>query len=134
METFKENYLKRCTELSLEPLTCLNHLFKEYEILNVDKTSNPNQCLQELSLNSISLSLKQCDCLASCLSNDKFFVKANFADAFLGDDGCIKITTSLKSNSTLVSLDLRGNSIRSDGAISIAQMLKINNTLKWLYL
>lgn len=46
--------------------------------------------------------------------------------------GCIKIATALKTNNTILYLDMRGNSIRSDGAIALGQMLKVNTTLQQL--
>lgn len=52
----------------------------------------------------------------------------NVANHYL--QGCIKLANALKTNSTLLSLDLRGNSIRSEGAVAIANLLKVNSKLQ----
>jgi hypothetical protein len=83
MESFKQNYLKRCAELDVEPLHNLSNIFKENEILYKDNNKQP----QILNLSAISLSLKACDALSSAIQEDTFFTKISINDAFLGDDG-----------------------------------------------
>lgn len=88
MESFKQNYLKRCAELDVEPLHNLSNIFKENEILYKDK--NPKQP-QTLNLSAISISLKACDALSSAIQDDTFFTNISINDAFLGDDGIFQI-------------------------------------------
>ncbi len=46
--------------------------------------------------------------------------------------GIIVLADALKTNGTLLHLDVRGNSIRNDGAIALGSLLKVNSTLQSL--
>jgi hypothetical protein len=131
MQAFQVNYLAKCSELSVEPLPAILSIFK-------GSGSDPYHLAEILDLSGISLSIKACSALSFALLDSSYFTKIILADAFLGDDGwhqnltlgCIKLANALKSNTSVLYLDLRGNSIRSDGAIALGQMLKVNNKLE----
>ncbi len=48
----------------------------------------------------------------------------------LGNEGALVIAEMLKSNSTLLVINLKGNAIEDDGALAIAEVLKLNSTLQ----
>jgi hypothetical protein len=123
MQQFKEVYFERCAEYDIEPIPLVRKLLET-------RQENVTVMEQALDLSGISLSLKASSAISAALINNEFFTKLIIADAFLGDDGCIKFCNALKSNSSIKYMDMRGNSIRSDGAIAIGQMLKVNNTLE----
>ena len=128
MDQFETRYLQRCAQLSIQPLNAVLNTINQYQQF----PPKPEQSV--LNLSSISISLKQIDAISTALGEFQVFNSVVIADAFLGDDGCIKLATALKQNTMITTLDLRGNGIRSDGAISLGSMLKVNSALKRLYL
>lgn len=98
------------------------------------KSSSSGLKSATLNLSGNSISLKSASQLAKELCKDCAFTQIILADAFLGDDGCIIIAKALKTNTAVLSLDMRGNAIRQDGAVSIGQMLKVNNSITSLNL
>ena len=116
MDSFKTEYIESCSQLETEPIKSI-----------LDFLSEKKKVSSVLNLSGLSIPLKPCTALANALAKDAFFTKIILADAFLGDDGCIKIAKALKTNNTVTVLDLRGNSIRSDGAIALGQLLRVNN-------
>jgi hypothetical protein len=123
MQHFKEVYLEKCAEYDIEPIPLVRKLLENKEQI-------PSGMEHSLDLSGISLSLKASSAISAALMNNEYFTKLILADAFLGDDGCIKFCNALKSNSSIKYMDMRGNSVRSDGAIAIGQMLKVNNTIE----
>lgn len=86
MQQFREEYLAKCADLSIQPLATVMNTLEEYENSSLDEQSKT--VLETLNLSSLSLSVKACAALSSALSNNSFFTKLILADAFLGDDGC----------------------------------------------
>lgn len=83
MEQFKSNYLRKCTELSVEPITLILNLFSERE----KHEGNDFHQSETLDLSGVSISLKACTALSAALADNQYFTKLILADAFLGDDG-----------------------------------------------
>ncbi|KAF9956198.1 hypothetical protein BGZ72_002950, partial [Mortierella alpina] len=52
----------------------------------------------------------------------------------IGDDGALALSKTLTTNTTLTTLDLRGNNIGNDGALALSEALKTNSTLSSLNL
>jgi len=98
MENFKSNYLSKCAELSIEPISLVVNILKDHE----HQTSTTLK--ETLDLSGISISLKACSALSSALSVDIYFTKLILADAFLGDDGfkCdLTVKAALKSRAAM---------------------------------
>ncbi len=72
--------------------------------------------------------------IAQALLNNTHLHTLQFADAMLFDLSATAIANLLKTNKTLVDLDLEFNSFRDEGAFSLADALMINNTLQSLNL
>lgn len=122
---FEHQYLEKCAELSIDPQNSILD-----SIIEAGKISKASNNPQTLNLSGLSLSLKSSTALSHALAKDTNFTRVILADAFLGDEGCIKLSNALKTNEKLTHLDIRGNGIRCDGAIALAQLLKVNNIIE----
>jgi Ran GTPase-activating protein (RanGAP) involved in mRNA processing and transport len=129
MNDFEHIYVEQSAALSVEPLKTILDGIKEAK-----KGKETTKNTVTLNLSGISIPLKACTALAQALTKDETFTRLILADAFLGDEGCIKLSNGLKNNQKLVYLDIRGNSIRCDGAVVLGQLLKVNSTLQHLNL
>jgi hypothetical protein len=74
--------------------------------------------------------MQTCTALSNVLGTDTFFHSIVLSDSFLGDDGAAQLCRALKTNSTVVYLDLRCNNIQRDGARALAAYLRVTTSLQ----
>ncbi|KAG0375297.1 hypothetical protein BGX24_009306, partial [Mortierella sp. AD032] len=72
--------------------------------------------------------------LAEALKTNSALITLDLKGNSIGDDGAQALSEALKANLTLTTLDLKVNSIRDSGAQALAEALKANSTLTTLNL
>jgi hypothetical protein len=111
--TFADKFLDKCQDLNIAPPSSLRDLMK-----------NPsNTKTDALNLSGHTVGPKLCAAISNAIKDDEIYKELIVGDAFLGDDGCIHLANGVKTNTSLLKLDLRGNNIRSDGATGLIPLL-----------
>ncbi|KAF8925220.1 hypothetical protein BGZ58_001000, partial [Dissophora ornata] len=72
--------------------------------------------------------IKVCGCDTEALKTNSTLINLNLAVNSIGDNGAVAPSEALKTNSTLTTLHLSNNSIRSKGAQALSEALKTNST------
>ncbi|KAG0077399.1 hypothetical protein BGZ93_003712, partial [Podila epicladia] len=72
--------------------------------------------------------------LSEALKTNSTLVTLELRGNMLGDDGAQALSEALKANSSLATLDLRDNEIGSNGAQALSEALKANSTMTTLKL
>ncbi|XP_039595329.1 leucine-rich repeat-containing protein 45 [Polypterus senegalus] len=125
MEDFKKAYLRLCKENDLEPQEAvLNQLH--------DVRASSGSC--KLDLATRSLSVDTCAVLSKVLHDDVLFTELILSDCMLSEEGVKLLAHGLCSNTTVKTLDLKGNNIRAAGAEALGKLLLHNKSLKCLTL
>ncbi|KAF8982665.1 hypothetical protein BGZ46_000848 [Entomortierella lignicola] len=96
------------------------------------KSSN----FQKLSIEMISQSLGASDFrfLVNSLKTNTSLTTLNLGSNSIGQEGALALSEALKTNTTLTTLDLRSNSISQEGALALSEALKTNTSLTTLNL
>ncbi|KFH68943.1 hypothetical protein, variant [Podila verticillata NRRL 6337] len=92
------------------------------------KTSS-HLCKLSFELATGSMGGKEFARLAEALKNNSTLTTLDLRGNSIGDNGAQALSETLKTNSTLTTLDLRGNSIGDNGAQALSKTLKTNSTL-----
>ncbi|KAG0010688.1 hypothetical protein BGZ81_002607, partial [Podila clonocystis] len=92
--------------------------------------------LHKLSLEMVpeSIGVKEFGLLSETLKTNSTLTTLNLQSNSIGDNGAQALSEALKSNSALITLDLWSNSIGDSGAQALSEALKINSTLTTLNL
>jgi hypothetical protein len=90
--------------------------------------------VKELNLSYSQLTPKQVQFLAEALRTNTTLIQLDLTGNKVGDGGATFIGEALKINSTLIYLNLLNNGIGATGATALGKGIKINSTLKQLNL
>ncbi|KAF6735105.1 Leucine-rich repeat-containing protein 45 [Oryzias melastigma] len=123
MEDFRGMYLRLCKEGGVEP---------QEGVLDQLQARGGSQG-SRLDLSGQSLSADTCSVLAQALQ-DGAFTQVSLSDCMLSEEGAKILLTGLFGNTTVKSLDLKGNNLRSAGAEVLGKLLARNSTLRRLVL
>ncbi|KAG0378852.1 hypothetical protein BGX24_002642, partial [Mortierella sp. AD032] len=77
---------------------------------------------------------KEIEMLAETLKTNSTLTTLNLRSNSIGEYGAMALAEALKTNSALTTLELIGNSIGGNGAVALAEALKTNSTLTTLEL
>ncbi|KAF9536772.1 hypothetical protein EC957_009735, partial [Mortierella hygrophila] len=91
-------------------------------------------CKMSCELASTIIGGRDFGILADALKTNSTLTTLDLRGNSIGSDGAKALAEALKTNSILTTLDLGGNSIGSDGAKALAEALKTNSTLTTLNL
>ncbi|KAF9335399.1 hypothetical protein BG006_000186 [Podila minutissima] len=94
----------------------------------------PHLCKFSYELTTGSVGGKEFGRLAETLKTNSTLTTLNLKGSSIGDNGAQALAEALKTNSTLTTLNLEGNSIDDNGAQALAETLKTNSTLTTLNL
>lgn len=72
--------------------------------------------------------------IARCVRELDNTEDASFPNSYLKDEGCVAICKRLRTDKTVLTLDLRGNDIREEGASALAELVRSNDTLRSIVL
>uniref|UniRef100_A0A803XYD2 Leucine rich repeat containing 45 n=1 Tax=Meleagris gallopavo TaxID=9103 RepID=A0A803XYD2_MELGA len=81
-----------------------------------------------------SLSLETCGALGRLLPGAAHFAEVALGDCGLSEDGVKLLLHGLCSNTTVKSLDLKGNNLRTTGAEALGKLLRQNKSIRSLIL
>ena len=93
---------------------------------------NKTICVQRLEIPSLKLSPEDVESLSSMLKTNHTLLNLNIGYGNIDSIGAHHITDRLKCNNTLRELNMSHNPIGNDGAIALAQMLRVNKSLSVL--
>ncbi|KAG9061306.1 hypothetical protein KI688_007284 [Linnemannia hyalina] len=96
--------------------------------------STSAQCELSFELAALSIGGKEFGRLAETLKTNSTLTTLNLRDNSIGDNGAQALSAALKINSTLTILDLGHNSIGDNGAQALSEALNTNSTLTTLNL
>uniref|UniRef100_A0A8C7Y3A4 Leucine rich repeat containing 45 n=1 Tax=Oryzias sinensis TaxID=183150 RepID=A0A8C7Y3A4_9TELE len=113
MEDSRGLYLRLCKEGGVEP--------QEGVLDQLQEGSR-------LDLSGQSLSADTCSVLARALQ-DGAFTQVSLSDCMLSEEGAKTLLSGLFGNTTVKSLDMKGNNLRSAGAEVLGKLLARNKTL-----
>ncbi|KFH63132.1 hypothetical protein MVEG_11169 [Podila verticillata NRRL 6337] len=96
----------------------------------------PPSHLRKLSFEMMPrmIGAKDVGLLSETLKTNSTLTSLDLHSNSIGDNGAAALSEALKTNSTLTTLDLRGNSIGDNGAQALGEALKTNSTLATLHL
>lgn len=127
MEDFRGSYLRVCKENFIEP--------QEAVLERLKILSNPDNISPHvLDLTAFTLTVGTCCALGKVFSHDVGFSELLLTDCMLNEEGVKQILSGLHTNTSLESLDLRGNNLSQTSAKSLGLLLRENHTLKALSL
>ncbi|KAK3819060.1 MAG: hypothetical protein J3R72DRAFT_529307 [Linnemannia gamsii] len=108
---------------------------KDFVMLSSFHPKRPSH-LRKLSFELVagSFGASELEPLAEALKTNSTLTTLNLRGNSIGHNGAKALAEALKTNSTLTTLDLWNNSIGSDGAKALAEALKTNSTLTTLNL
>ena len=118
MEEFRTLFLRLCKEHGVDA--------QESVVKKIQELCAENAIV--LNLSNHTLTLATCDVLAKALSHDLAFTSVVFSDCMLSEEGAKILLSGLKNNTTIKSLDLRGNNLRQTGTETLGRYLKV-----WYY-
>ncbi|RNA23876.1 leucine-rich repeat-containing 45 [Brachionus plicatilis] len=129
MEDLRALYLEYCKTYNVEPQECIKSELKRLNLLSDDTT-------HFFDVSSHQLTEKSCMILGKLLSRDQKIVNLKLNDCFLTNYALEYICNALINNSTVKSLELRGNNIHGEGTQHLAKVLRQNSsiislTLEW---
>ncbi|XP_061764711.1 leucine-rich repeat-containing protein 45 isoform X2 [Nerophis ophidion] len=116
MEAFRQTYLRLCKEGAVEPQESVMVRLQECRASRLD-------------LSGLSLSKDTCTVLARAFQKDTFFSDVSLSDCMLSEEGAIIFLTDLFHNTSVKTLDLKGNNLKSAGAEVLGKLLTRNKTL-----
>ncbi|NXJ82924.1 LRC45 protein, partial [Trogon melanurus] len=87
-----------------------------------------------LDLSAQSLSLETCGALGRLLPGGAPFAELALSDCGLSEEGAKLLLDGLCSNTTVKSLDLKGNNLRTMGAEALGELLRQNKSIRSLVL
>ncbi|XP_067914277.1 leucine-rich repeat-containing protein 45 [Heterodontus francisci] len=125
MDDFKRTYLCLCKEACIEPQEC---------ILNQLHDVCDGNSRKRLDLSTQSLSVDTCAVLGKALTNDIVFTEILLCDCMLNEEGARLLLYGLCVNTTIQTLDMKGNNLRAAGAEALGKLLRHNKSLKSLIL
>jgi hypothetical protein len=83
-----------------------------------------------LSLDSIKISQREINALASALEKNKCLITLSLENTCIQDEGAKSLAKMLKTNTSLKYLHLKGNQIKKEGIECLSEALKTNTSLK----
>ncbi|KAG9067324.1 hypothetical protein KI688_012107 [Linnemannia hyalina] len=108
-------------------------LSKEFvKFLGFPLKKSTHICKMSCELASTWIGGRELGILADALKTNSTLITLNLLYNSIGDNGAKTLAETLRTNSTLTTLNLGGNSIESDGAKALAEALKNNSTLTTL--
>uniref|UniRef100_A0A4W3JZ14 Leucine rich repeat containing 45 n=1 Tax=Callorhinchus milii TaxID=7868 RepID=A0A4W3JZ14_CALMI len=125
MDDLKRGYLRLCKESNIEP---------QESVLNQMHNVRDGSPMPRLDLATQSLSVDTCAVLGKVLLNDGVFTEIMLCDCMLNEEGAKLLLRGLCSNSTVKTLDIKGNNLRAAGAEALGKLLRHNKSLKSLIL
>lgn len=70
-----------------------------------------------------------CLALAKSLRTNNTIIRINLGWNNIGDDGCLILAEALRINNTIIDINLENNRIGDDGCAALAELFRINNTI-----
>ncbi|XP_063265194.1 leucine-rich repeat-containing protein 45 isoform X2 [Prinia subflava] len=123
MEQFGRDYARLCAAAGAAPQEAVLRRLRE-----------PDGARGRLDLAAQSLSLQTCSALGRLLPGAAPFVALALGDCGLSEEGVRLLLHGLCSNTTVKSLDLKGNNLRSMGAEALGKLLRQNKSIRSLTL
>ncbi|KAM6111009.1 leucine-rich repeat-containing protein 45 [Pterocles gutturalis] len=120
MEEFRRGYARLCTEP------------QEAVLRRLQPRGAPGRA--RLDLAAQSLSLETCGALGRLLLGAAPFAEVALGDCGLSEEGVKLLLHGLCSNTTVKSLDLKGNNLRTGGAEALGKLLRRNKSIRSLIL
>ncbi|XP_038160464.1 leucine-rich repeat-containing protein 45 isoform X3 [Cyprinodon tularosa] len=124
MEAFRWTYLQLCKEAGVEP--------QESVVAQLQQSGGAH--ISRLDLSGQSLTTGTCTVLSRALQSENVFTEVSLSDCMLTEEGSNALLTGLFHNTSVESLDLKGNNLRSTGAELLGKLLGSNKTLRRLVL
>uniref|UniRef100_A0A8C3KCT1 Leucine rich repeat containing 45 n=1 Tax=Calidris pygmaea TaxID=425635 RepID=A0A8C3KCT1_9CHAR len=121
MEEFRRGYARLCPAPQGSVLRRLR-----------DPTGPPGSA--RLDLTTLGLSLETCGALGRLLPGAAAFAEVALGDCGLSEEGVKLLLHGLCSNTTVKSLDLKGNNLRTVGAEALGKLLRQNKSIRSLIL
>ncbi|XP_014807060.1 PREDICTED: leucine-rich repeat-containing protein 45 isoform X1 [Calidris pugnax] len=121
MEEFRRGYARLCPVPQGSVLRRLR-----------DPTGPPGSA--RLDLTTLGLSLETCGALGRLLPGAAAFTEVALGDCGLSEEGVKLLLHGLCSNTTVKSLDLKGNNLRTVGAEALGKLLRQNKSIRSLIL
>ena len=115
MEEFRTLFLRLSKEHHVDP--------QESVCKKIHELCTENAVVLDLS--NQTLTLATCDLLAKTLSHDLAFTSVVLSDCMLNEEGAKLLLSGLKNNTTIKTLDLRGNNLRQTGTEALGRYLKV---------
>ncbi|XP_031984550.1 leucine-rich repeat-containing protein 45 isoform X2 [Corvus moneduloides] len=123
MEQFGREYARLCAAVGAAPQEAVLRRLRE-----------PNGARGRLDLAAQSLSLQTCSALGRLLPGAAPFAALALGDCGLSEEGVRLLLHGLCSNTTVKSLDLKGNNLRTMGAEALGKLLRENKSIRSLTL
>ena len=115
MEEFRVLFLHLCQEHRIDPQ---ESVCKRIEELSANNAT-------QLDLSNNTLTLGTCEVLGKTLTHDLAFTSLVLSDCMLNEEGAKILLSGLSKNSTIKTLDLRGNNLRQASAEALGKYLKV---------
>ncbi|KAG0363320.1 hypothetical protein BGX24_004911, partial [Mortierella sp. AD032] len=129
--------LARCIDL---PSMKMVHIILSVHLVELSSLQpkrlpfSPKLSFEVVSRQGVELGKRVVERLAETLKTNSSLTTLNLRENSIGENGAVALSKALKTNSTLTTLDLLGNSIGENGAVAVSEALKINPTLTTLNL
>ncbi|RMB95177.1 hypothetical protein DUI87_28164 [Hirundo rustica rustica] len=123
MEQFGHDYARLCAAAGAAPQEAVLRRLRE-----------PDGARGRLDLAAQSLSLQTCSALGRLLPGAAPLAALALGDCGLSEEGVRLLLHGLCSNTTVKSLDLKGNNLRSMGAEALGKLLRQNKSIRSLTL
>ncbi|NXD93433.1 LRC45 protein, partial [Chaetorhynchus papuensis] len=123
MEQFGREYARLCAAAGAAPQEAVLRRLRE-----------PDGARGRLDLAAQSLSLQTCSALGRLLPGAAPFAALALGDCGLSEEGVRLLLHGLCSNTTVKSLDLKGNNLRTMGAEALGKLLRQNKSIRSLTL
>ncbi|XP_032932387.1 leucine-rich repeat-containing protein 45 isoform X2 [Catharus ustulatus] len=123
MEQFGQEYARLCAAAGAAPQEAVLQRLRE-----------PDAARGRLDLAAQSLSLQTCSALGRLLPGAAPFAALALGDCGLSEEGVRLLLHGLCSNTTVKSLDLKGNNLRTMGAEALGKLLMQNKSIRSLTL
>ncbi|KAM4762125.1 leucine-rich repeat-containing protein 45 isoform 2-T2 [Cyanocitta cristata] len=123
MEQFGREYARLCAAVGAAPQEAVLRRLRE-----------PSGARGRLDLAAQSLSLQTCSALGRLLPGAAPFAALALGDCGLSEEGVRLLLHGLCSNTTVESLDLKGNNLRTMGAEALGKLLRQNKSIRSLTL
>ncbi|XP_005530687.1 PREDICTED: leucine-rich repeat-containing protein 45 [Pseudopodoces humilis] len=123
MERFGQEYARLCAAAGAAPQEAVLRRLRE-----------PDGLRGRLDLAAQSLSLQTCSALGRLLPGAAPFAALALGDCGLSEEGVRVLLHGLCSNTTIKTLDLKGNNLRTMGAEALGKLLRQNKSIRSLTL